>query len=177
MKRIVLGALLAGAWLMPDAAFAAALPATGCHSAESRQFDFWVGKWDVYSKKAPTKLSAHSLIEKLYEGCAVRENWMPNDPANAGGSLNAYDVQAKRWRQFWTDSSGSIAEFTGGWNGKAMVIQGVWPQPGAPRQITRITYTPLADGSVEQRGEASDDGGASWAPSFDLLYRRSAASK
>ena len=33
-----------------------------------------------------------------------------------------------------------------------MVIEGVWPQPGHPNQITRMTYTPLADGSVEQAG-------------------------
>ena len=90
----------------------------------------------------------------------------------AGGSLNAYDPIKKHWRQFWIDSDGSSALFTGGWNGKAMVIEGVWPQPGHPDQITRITYTPLPDGSVEQAGESSDDGGKTWKKSFDLLYRK-----
>lgn len=57
--------------------------------------------------------------------------------------------------------------------GKAMVLTGTWAQPGHARQMTRMTYTPLADGSVEQLGATSDDGGRSWQPSFDFLYRRS----
>lgn len=91
---------------------------------------------------------------------------------NHGGSLNAYAPGAKSWKQFWTDAQGGSAEFTGGWNGKAMVLTGIWPQPGHPKQITRMTYTPLAGGSVEQQGVTSDDGGKTWTPSFDLIYRR-----
>ena len=70
---------------------------------------------------------------------------------------------------------GRSALFTGNWTGTAMVIEGVWPQPGHPTQITRITYTPRKDGSVEQMGQSSDDGGKSWTKSFDLLYRKAAS--
>ena len=56
--------------------------------------------------------------------------------------------------------------------GKAMVLTGVWPQPGHPTQMTRMTYAPLADGSVEQSGVTSDDNGKTWQPSFDLIYVR-----
>jgi hypothetical protein len=150
---------------------AIAQPPAGCSSPQSKQFDFWVGKWDVYVKDKPGKLVAHSLIEKLYAGCAVRENWMPLS-GHAGGSLNTYDAIKKTWRQFWVDSDGSSATFEGGWTGKSFVLQGVWPQPGKPTQITRMTYTPLPDGSVEQAGDTSDDQGKSWQRSFDFIYRR-----
>lgn len=142
-----------------------------CASTESRQFDFWVGHWDVYSKKAPQKLVAHSLIEKLYSGCAIRENWMPIAPGGDGGSLNSYRPENGIWRQTWTDSSGAWVEFTGKWSGTAMVLDGIWPQPGHPKQRTRMTYTALPGGAVEQLGESSDDDGKSWQPSFDLIYR------
>ncbi len=155
--------------LTPSAVFAA--PPAGCKTAESRQFDFWVGKWNVYQKADPKKKVAGSLIEKLYAGCGVRENWMPFS-GHAGGSLNTYLPATKKWRQFWIDSDGGAADFTGGWNGKAMVLEGVWPQPGHPSQITRMTYTPISGGSVEQAGVISDDGGKSWQPSFDFIYRR-----
>ena len=58
------------------------------------------------------------------------------------------------------------ALFIGGWNGKAMVIEGKWGGP-----LVRITYSANGDGSVRQFGEQSTDEGKSWAPSFDLLYR------
>ena len=148
-------------------------PPTGCNTPESHQFDFWVGKWEVFPAKAPTKKVADSLIEKLYAGCAMRENWMPLQPGD-GGSLNAYVAAEGKWRQTWLDSTGVFADFKGGWNGTAMVIEGVWPQPGAPNQITRMTYTPHADGSVEQAGQTSDDGGKTWQASFDLIYRKAA---
>lgn len=146
-------------------------PPAGCATKEGRQFDFWVGTWHVHAKAVPDKNVATSVIEKLYHGCAIRENWMPlND--HKGGSINAWSPQKKAWRQFWADSDGGSALFEGGWNGKAMVLTGVWPQPGHPMQMTRMTYTPLADGSVEQMGVTSDDNGKTWQPSFDFIYVR-----
>ena len=140
---------------------AATTPA--CTAPEHRQFDFWVGRWDVYGPKG--KLQAHSLIEKLYDGCGIRENWMPL-AGSGGGSLNIYLPGEKHWEQFWIDSAGSRAIFDGGWNGTAMVIQGKWGGP-----LVRITYTPNADHSVRQFGEQSTDEGKTWTPSFDLAYR------
>jgi hypothetical protein len=162
-----LGAL----FVLPFVSAAAPQPAPpACVSSETRQFDFWVGKWDVYAPSKPDQKVATSLIEKLYHGCAIRENWMPlND--NPGGSMNAYSPEKKQWRQFWADSNGGSAEFGGGWNGKSMILTGTWPQPGHPTQLTRMTYTPLSDGQVEQVGITSDDAGKTWQPSFDFLYR------
>jgi hypothetical protein len=151
---------------------AAATPATPspCAAVEHHQFDFWVGKWDVYPAAQPDKLVAHSLIESLYGGCVVRENWMPLN-GNRGGSINAYDGSTKRWRQFWADGQAGSALFTGGLEGKAMVLTGHWPQPDHPRQMTRMTYTRHDNGSVQQTGVTSDDDGKTWQPSFDFLYR------
>ena len=153
---------------------AASPPATACASAEARQFDVWVGRWEVYAKGRPDKKVADSLIEAVYGGCGVRENWRPVGGGQTGGSLSTYLPARKAWRQFWIDAGGSAVDFTGGWTGGAMVLSGVWPQPGHPNQITRMTYTPLPDAAVEQRLETSDDGGRTWAPSDDLIYRRAA---
>ena len=88
-----------------------------------------------------------------------------------GGSLNSWVPAEGVWRQTWVDSSGTRADFKGGWTGKAMVLEGVWPQPGHPTQLTRMTYPRLPDGTVRQLGVTSDDGGKTWDPSFDLIYR------
>lgn len=151
---------------------ASAPPVKHCAGAEYRQFDFWVGSWDVY----PTgrdQLVAHSLIESVYNGCGVRENWMPLKTENSGGSLNIYIPAEKLWRQTWIDSSGARVDFKGGWNGKAMVLEGFWQDFVAPGKgsLVRMTYSKAADGSVRQLGEASQDNGQSWQPSFDFTYR------
>ena len=100
-----------------------------CDDAPHRQFDFWVGRWDV-SPTGSSRIVAHSQIERLYGGCAIRENWMPLSPAGGdGGSLSSYVPTDQAWRQTWVDSSGSRAEFKGGWTGQAMVLTGPWPMP------------------------------------------------
>jgi len=163
MRPIVLATLLLAA---APAAFAQT-PGT-CTSPESHQFDFWTGKWEVFPAGHLDTKIADSLIEKLYGDCAIRENWMPLK-GSGGGSFSAWVPEKKAWRQTWI-AAGGFADFTGGWNGKAIVIEGVWPQPGHPDQITRMTYTPHPDGSVEQAGQTSDDGGKTWQPGFDLIY-------
>jgi hypothetical protein len=162
--------------MLATAAFAQTPPATpapACTGPEHRQFDFWVGYWDVYptGKDRPV---AHSLIEKLYAGCTIRENWMPLN-SNTGGSLNMYDPADKKWHQTWQDSQNSRVEFEGALVGKAMVMTGNWSGGGPKGEdaLTRMSYTPDADGSVRQFGEQSTDGGKSWAPAFDFTYRKS----
>jgi hypothetical protein len=140
----------------------AAAAAAPCAAPEYHQFDFWVGRWDVYNPKG--QMVAHSLIEPVY-GCGIRENWMPLGKTG-GGSLSIYVPAEKQWEQFWIDSQGSRAFFTGGWNGKAMVITGKWGGP-----LVRMSYSKNADGSVRQFGEQSTDEGKSWTPSFDFTYR------
>lgn len=170
-RTILISAILVAApacW--PEPADAAA--ASHCASAEYRQFDFWVGTWDVYPTGG-SELVAHSLIESVYNGCGVRENWMPLKVENSGGSLNIYVAAEKVWRQTWIDSSGARVDFKGGLIGKSMVLEGYWQDFVAPGKgaLVRMTYSLAPDFSVRQLGEASEDNGKSWHSSFDFTYR------
>lgn len=160
--------LIAAALLASPAGTQAQPAKSPCDDAQHRQFDFWVGRWTV-SPTGRTDVVAESLIEKLYAGCAVRENWMPKTRQD-GGSLSIYVPAEQAWRQTWVDSGGSRAEFKGGWDGKAMVLTGVWAGP-----LVRMTYRPNADGSVRQSGDQSTDDGKTWTPTFDFTYRRATA--
>lgn len=143
-------------------------PPPACTGQEHRQFDFWVGDWTVTptGKDQPV---ANSLIEKLYAGCAVRENWMPFK-GTGGGSLNNY-VDGK-WRQTWVDAANSRVEFEGGLVDGKMVLTGFWKGVNGPGKdaLIRMTYSKNADGSVRQHGEQSTDGGKSWSTNFDFTY-------
>jgi hypothetical protein len=174
---ILIRVILLGAFLSVAMAAPAQAPTEppACGAPEYRQFDFWIGHWDVYEKSAPLKKVAQSRIEKLYAGCAIRENWMPLGGEGSGGSLNAYQPGDGLWHQIWTDSEGVWVKFAGRWNGQAMVIEGLGPVPGHPNRRRRLTYTILPghapDRGVEQRGDVSDDEGKTWQPEYDLIYQ------
>jgi hypothetical protein len=168
MKKIVfLGLLTAVAWHAPVSAQAT----QGCTSPQHRQFDFWVGTWDV-SPTGQDKIVARSLIENLYSGCVIRENWTPVS-GTAGGSLNTYDPGDGRWHQVWMDASNARVLFQGDLVGGNMVLTGDWKDAQGPGKdgLVRMTYSRLDGGAVRQLGQISTDKGASWKPYFDFTYR------
>jgi hypothetical protein len=151
-------------------------PPPPCASAAHDDFDFWVGEWEVFPNlKDPTKapMIARSRIEKLYGGCAVRENWMPLK-GTGGGSLNAYDRGSRHWHQAWIGSDGTRVEFEGGLVAGAMVLAGNWRDVNGPGQdgLIRMTYTALDKDTVRQHGQISTNHGLTWSDNFDFLYRR-----
>lgn len=144
-------------------------PPANCDTAEHRQFDFWVGKWDVY-RPDTNQLVAHSLIEKLYAGCAVRENWMPIG-GTGGGSLNSWRASEKQWRQTWTDSGNNWTEYVGGIEGGLMILTGSSMKAAGTSAPVRMTYEAKSDGSVVQTGYQSVDGGRTWSLTYQFVYR------
>ena len=165
--RLVLVGLLAALVHSP----AAAQTAQACKTPQHRQFDFWVGTWDV-SPTGQDKVVARSLIENLYGGCAIRENWMPVS-GTAGGSLNTYDPADGRWHQVWTDAANARVSFEGYFADGQMVLTGDWRGALGPGKdgLVRMTYSRLEGGAVRQLGQISTDKGATWKPYFDFTYR------
>jgi hypothetical protein len=149
-------------------------PPPACATAAHAAFDFWVGEWDVYPS-GKDRLVAHSRIEKLYAGCAIRENWMPLQGVG-GGSLNTLDPATGRWFQYWVDGQGGRVSFAGGPATGKMVLTGFWAGVNGPGQdgLIRMTYSALDKDTVRQFGEVSTDHGLTWTTSFDLVYRRAA---
>lgn len=126
---------------------------------EYRQFDFWLGEWEV---QVSGKTIAHSRIERILDGCLLQENWMPFG-GTEGKSWNYYEASTGQWEQLWM-SGGNLLKLHGGLKDGAMVLEG----PG--QVLSRITWTPLGDGGVRQVWTQSSDGGKTWASQFDGLY-------
>jgi hypothetical protein len=147
-------------------------PPSACAAAEHHQFDFWIGRWEVTDARSGSQAGS-SLIESLYGGCVLRENWSSKS-GWAGGSLNIYSRAEKGWRQTWMDQSGALREFRGGLQDGKMVLTTEVASPADKNgvRLVRMTFTPNPDGSVRQYGDISTDGGASWTGRYDLLYRR-----
>ena len=151
---------------------AQATPPPACDAPEHRQFDFWIGDWEVVGGPGGDAIAGRNTIKPVSSGCALREHWV-NTGGRDGHSLNAYDRGAEAWTQFWIGSDGVILRLHGGLRADgAMAMEGALPDGKGGMQRQRIVWTPLADGRVEQRWDTSDDDGASWQTSFLGLYRR-----
>jgi hypothetical protein len=138
---------------------------------EARQFDFWVGEWEVFNPAG--KQAGESLVEPIAGGWGLLENW-----TGAGGytgkSLNTWLPHLKQWQQFWVGAGGAL-ELRGGLNEQGeMVLAGRSTDTNGRETRERITWTPGADGTVRQHWQQSSDGGATWTSVFDGLYRRRA---
>ena len=152
---------------VPPAAPMPPAPPT-CDAPEHRQFDFWLGEWDVTGPKG--QAAGRNAITSGLNGCVVHERW-----TGAGGmrgeSFNTWDRTRKRWHQTWVSSTGNLLVLEGGIVNGAMQMTGETTSPKGP-VLNRITWTPAQDGSVRQFWETSVDGGQTWQAAFDGRYRR-----
>ena len=138
-----------------------------CSAAEHRQFDFWVGTWDV---SVAGNVAGGNEITLEEDGCVLHEHWRGSQ-GGTGQSFNFYDRAAKQWRQVWIDSGGNPLDLWGGLVEGKMVLVGKTSTPkGSARQ--RITWSQNSDGSIRQLWESSTDDGNTWAISFDGTYRK-----
>ncbi len=140
-----------------------------CTRPIHRQFDFWVGHWDVLNPEG--KFVGTNRIERVGE-CFLQENWAAAGGGYTGRSLNSVGFDRK-WHQTWNDTSGLRLELVGGLIGGRMVMEGDTPSQD-PKQKSptrnRITWSPEAEGVVRQHWETSADEGKTWATSFDGRY-------
>ncbi len=145
-------------------------PPPACDTPEHRQFDFWVGQWDVY---ANDQLAGTNRIELRHNNCVLHESWTSAAGNFSGNSINLYDARNKRWHQSWADSSGALLQMDGGLEGENMVLSGkVKARQGDGMVMHRITWTPNENGTVRQHWQSSQDDGATWSTLFDGEYRR-----
>jgi hypothetical protein len=140
-----------------------------CTGPEHRQFDFWLGRWEVASPAG--RAQGTNEITRALGQCALRERWR-GVGGMSGESLNTYDAARRVWHQTWVDDRGTVLLVDGGWRDSAMVMEGVLPGPGGRPQRQRIRWTPRSRDEVHQVWETSDDDGSTWKTSFHGVYRR-----
>ncbi len=149
-------------------------PQSPCaNQPEFRQFDFWVGEWEVTVQGKP---AGQNSVQLILDKCVVFENW-EGTRGVSGKSFNIYNAAKKQWQQFWVDAGGNVLELAGQFKDGVMRLQGETSSPKG-KQLQRITFTPLPESRVRQLWETSSDDGKTWSVAFDGLYvRKPAAAK
>ncbi|MEP5567163.1 MAG: hypothetical protein ABJN62_04955 [Halioglobus sp.] len=155
--------------LFPTAALAQQSPFDCESSADHRQFDFWLGKWEV--RDSNNTLQGHNHVLATQNGCAVEENWR-SIRGGTGQSLNYFSPASGQWRQLWIDAGASIIDISGGIVDGSMVLEGSIYYLN--RQVTipfRGTWTLLPDGRVRQFFQEKDAQGK-WQTWFEGFYSK-----
>lgn len=171
--RVHLARRLAGAALAVLAvpAAAAAQDAAPCSEPEYRQFDFWIGHWQVTNPDGD--VVGTNTISPIVHGCGLRERW-EGTQGGTGESVNAYDWRTRTWHQTWVGGRGMVLRLEGGLSDGSIVLEGelVRSTDDGGTALQRITWTPARDGSVRQHWESSEDDGETWSTVFDGTYRK-----
>jgi hypothetical protein len=163
--------VLAIASMLSVSAWAQSPTTSSCTRAEHRQFDFWIGEWDVTLPNGTR--AGVNRIRAINGGCALQEDWTGARGAT-GTSLNAFDASTTRWHQTWVGSDGLVLFLDGGLRDGAMELSGTTTGPPGTTTRHRIRWTPLGGtpATVRQLWESSSDHGKSWTVAFDGLYRK-----
>ena len=138
-------------------------------AAARRQFDFWVGEWEVFNQQGQ-KVGENS-ISRQENGMVLAEQWT-SAQGSTGRSINFFDPAKKKWVQVWVDAGGGIIRYEGEFKSGAMRLLGTHTLATGEVRPHRATYTPNEDGSVRQFIEESTDNGATWVVWFDGIYRK-----
>lgn len=145
--------------------------AARCTGAEYRQFDFWIGDWEVTGPGG--EVVGTNRIERIVDGCALSERWTGR-AGSVGHSVNMFDRSTRTWHQTWVDNSGLLLQLDGGLQGEAMVLSGTTRADDGAVTRQRISWEPSSDGTVRQHWETSTDDGRSWTTVFDGIYAKTA---
>jgi hypothetical protein len=135
---------------------------------ENRQFDFWIGEWNVQNPQG--QQVGTSSIQRIENGCIILENWTGGQ-GGTGKSLNFYDGSIRKWRQTWADSDGDVSEFAGVYKEGAIRFEGESHSASGVTTKRRLTFFNLGPNRVRQFSEASNDG-KTWAVDYDFTYVR-----
>ena len=135
-----------------------------------KDFDFWVGEWDVTT--ANGTVAGSNSIKIAERGCVLTESWT-NTSGGTGMSINYLDMVTGEWVQVWNAEGGSQINIRGGLTDEGMRMVGHLHTVGAGTTVPfRALFTPLPDGRVRQFFEQSNDEGATWVPWFEGFYAR-----
>jgi hypothetical protein len=150
-----------------------------CRSGpEQQQFNFWIGKWDVFAwnpngPNGSAQLGSND-VEAILERCVLLENWTPTGgvPGAGGKSMNFWDVNRRQWRQVWVAAGGGSLDYAGSFRDGAMRFVGWTLGPQGQKVLQKLTFFAIAKDTVRQLFESSTDSGKTWQPGFDARYVR-----
>lgn len=141
-----------------------------CCTEFHKQFDFWVGEWNVYDTN--DKLVGENSITKLEDGCLLNEHWRSVN-GGSGRSYNYFNSTDSTWNQVWIDNQGGNLVLKGKARINKMVLKSeLLRGKKVAFYANQITWTKNEDGSVTQLWEILDQNDKVLSVVFEGIYRK-----
>jgi tetratricopeptide (TPR) repeat protein len=140
-------------------------------NSHAREFDFWIGDWDVYPTGG-SQVAGSSKIEMESGGCFILENWTAIGFPNTGKSMNFIDPVTDKWKQVWVGSGGTVTEYINGVYKDSVMEFESSSTSGQGIMKIRFRFFNKGLNQVRQFQEYSTDDGKTWNVSYDLTYIR-----
>jgi hypothetical protein len=172
IRFILVAAAIIGSCAAQNAGNSVARP---CSEAQQKQFDFWIGEWDL-SWPAPGQGPAGhgtNSVKEIMDGCVVQENFSgASSMPLRGMSLSRFDPRSGKWKQTWVDNQGGYIDLVGEFNDGQMILSGKGLAPsGNPAQV-RMVYKNIKRAEFDWSWERSLDGGKTWQVIWPIHYKR-----
>ena len=140
----------------------------GCAAPSYRQFDFWLGDWDVFDGHSQAKV-ARVHVTRTLDDCVLLEEYRGSD-GHEGQSFSIYDGPRAVWHQTWVTNRGQLLVIEGNLRAGAMELSGSERLADGTVRLVRGSWQPSHDG-VREVAVRSTDGGKTWTEWFDLVFR------
>jgi len=140
----------------------------GCAAPAYRQFDFWLGDWDVVDAHSQAKV-ARVHVTRTLDDCVLLEDYRGSD-GHEGQSFSIYDAPRGVWHQTWVTNRGQLLVIEGNLRMGVMELSGSERLADGTMRLVRGSWQPSHDG-VREVAVRSIDGGKTWIEWFDLVFR------
>lgn len=150
-------------------------PADPCAAPQQKQFDFWVGEWDLTwpGQKVGDVGHGTNSIKRIMDGCVVQENFSGENSVHLRGtSVSTFDTRSGKWKQTWVNNEGGYLDFTGDFSNGQMILQREASRPDGSKLLQRMVWKNITANDFDWSWEASLDGGKTWNVNWPVHYKR-----
>jgi hypothetical protein len=150
-------------------------PPNPCSAAQQKQFNFWVGEWDLTWPGQNGGASGHGTnsIKRILDQCIVQENFSSLDASNLRGtSVSVYDLHSDHWKQTWVDNQGSYLDFVGAVKDGQMILQRDGTGRDGKKILQRMVWKNIGPSEFDWSWESSKDEGKTWQINWPIHYKR-----
>jgi len=144
-----------------------------CSAAQAKQFDFWVGTWDVSWQGASGPLKGTNTVTKQ-AGCVIVEHFdgpLGGVQGYIGNSAAAWVPSLGKWTQLYIDTTGFTGTYVGGYEGSAFILYRA-TAGGAIANTGRLVWKDITADQLIWTNDRSVDGGATWQIGLVITYTR-----
>jgi hypothetical protein len=146
-----------------------------CTGPQQKQFDFWVGEWDLtWPGKAQGEVAHGSnSIKRTLDGCVVQENFSGGESMPLRGmSVSTFDAQAGKWKQTWVDNEGGYLDFVGEFTNGQMTLAREATRSDGTKIQQRMVFKNITTQEFDWSWERSLDGSKTWQVVWPIHYKR-----